>query len=155
MPFDWADPLALDDQLTDEERMIRDAAHGFAQGVLQPRVIAAFRDELVGHYMNKDAATVARAAGRAHSLIRAIEDLNRSAGRLRPIRPTKLGRAARLIADFHLGDPTATTDSMRPWKRRRALDQEIRTIAADGGMRRFMGSLRNLLSGADGPTPSA
>jgi phosphatidylserine/phosphatidylglycerophosphate/cardiolipin synthase-like enzyme len=119
------------------------------------KAIAAFRDELVGHYMNKDAATVARAAGRAHSLIRAIEDLNRSAGRLRPIRPTKLGRAARLIADFHLGDPTATTDSMRPWKRRRALDQEIRTIAADGGMRRFMGSLRNLLSGADGPTPSA
>jgi glutaryl-CoA dehydrogenase len=45
-PFDWADPLKLDDQLTDEERMIRDAAHGFAQGVLQPRVIAAFRDEI-------------------------------------------------------------------------------------------------------------
>jgi glutaryl-CoA dehydrogenase len=46
VPFDWADPLALDDQLTDEERMIRDAARGFAQGVLQPRVIAAFRDEI-------------------------------------------------------------------------------------------------------------
>ena len=46
MPFDWADPLNLDDQLTEEERMIRKAAHGFAQGVLQPRVIEAFRDEL-------------------------------------------------------------------------------------------------------------
>ena len=45
-PFDWADPLNLDDQLTEEERMIREAAHGFAQGVLQPRVIEAFRDEL-------------------------------------------------------------------------------------------------------------
>jgi glutaryl-CoA dehydrogenase len=44
--FDWADPLGLDSQLTDEERMIRDAAHGFAQGVLQPRAIAAFRDEI-------------------------------------------------------------------------------------------------------------
>jgi glutaryl-CoA dehydrogenase len=44
--FDWADPLGLDQQLTDEERMIRDAAHGFAQGVLQPRAIAAFRDEI-------------------------------------------------------------------------------------------------------------
>ncbi len=43
--FDWADPLALDDLLTQEERMIRDAARGFAQAVLQPRVIAAFRDE--------------------------------------------------------------------------------------------------------------
>ena len=45
-PFDWADPLRLEDQLTDEERMIRDAAHGFAQGTLQPRVIEAFRDEI-------------------------------------------------------------------------------------------------------------
>lgn len=45
VPFDWADPLNLDDQLTDEERMIRNAAHGFAQGVLQPRVIADFAEE--------------------------------------------------------------------------------------------------------------
>ncbi|MXO87991.1 acyl-CoA dehydrogenase [Alteraurantiacibacter aestuarii] len=46
VPFDWADPLNLDDQLTDEERMIREAAHGFAQDVLQPRVIDDFRDEV-------------------------------------------------------------------------------------------------------------
>ena len=45
VPFDWADPLNLDDQLTDEERMIRDAARGFAQGVLQPRVIEDFAKE--------------------------------------------------------------------------------------------------------------
>ena len=43
-PFDWADAFRLDDQLSEEERMIRDAAHGFAQDVLQPRIIAAFRD---------------------------------------------------------------------------------------------------------------
>jgi len=43
--FDWADPFRLDDQLSAEERMIRDAAQGFAQDVLQPRVIAAFREE--------------------------------------------------------------------------------------------------------------
>jgi len=46
MPFDWADPLNLDDQLSGEERMIRDAAHAFAQSTLQPRVISAFRDEI-------------------------------------------------------------------------------------------------------------
>ena len=46
VPFDWADPFRLEDQLTDEERMIRDAAHGFAQDTLQPRVIEAFRDEI-------------------------------------------------------------------------------------------------------------
>jgi len=46
VPFDWADPLDLEDQLSEEERMIRDAARGFAQDVLQPRVIEGFRDEL-------------------------------------------------------------------------------------------------------------
>jgi glutaryl-CoA dehydrogenase len=45
-PFDWADPFDLDAQLSDEERMIRDAAHGFAQNVLQPRVTEAFGKEL-------------------------------------------------------------------------------------------------------------
>ncbi|MHA6318000.1 acyl-CoA dehydrogenase [Altererythrobacter sp. CAU 1778] len=45
-PFDWADPFGLDAQLTEEERMIREAAHGFAQGELQPRVTDAFREEI-------------------------------------------------------------------------------------------------------------
>lgn len=45
-PFAWEDPFDLDDQLTEEERMIRDAARGFAQGELQPRVIDAYRDEV-------------------------------------------------------------------------------------------------------------
>ena len=44
--FDWADPFFIDDQLSDEERMIRDSAHAFAQGELQPRVIKAFADEI-------------------------------------------------------------------------------------------------------------
>jgi glutaryl-CoA dehydrogenase len=45
-PFNWEDPFDLESQLTDEERMIRDAAHGFAQSELQPRVIDAFREEV-------------------------------------------------------------------------------------------------------------
>jgi glutaryl-CoA dehydrogenase len=44
--FDWADPFFLDDQLTDDERMIRDSAQTFAQSELQPRVIKAFREEI-------------------------------------------------------------------------------------------------------------
>jgi len=44
-PFEWSDPLDLETQLSEEERMIRDAARGFAQDVLQPRVIEAYRDE--------------------------------------------------------------------------------------------------------------
>jgi glutaryl-CoA dehydrogenase len=44
--FDWSDPFNIDDQLTEEERMVKDAAHGFAQGELQPRVIDAYREEI-------------------------------------------------------------------------------------------------------------
>lgn len=43
--FDWADPFALDTQLTDEERMVRDAARAYAQERLLPRVTSAFLDE--------------------------------------------------------------------------------------------------------------
>ncbi len=43
--FVWDDPLRLETCLTAEERMLRDGARSFAQDVLQPRVIAAYRDE--------------------------------------------------------------------------------------------------------------
>ena len=43
--FNWADPLLLDTQLTEEERMIRDAAAEYAQGRLMPRIHDAFRNE--------------------------------------------------------------------------------------------------------------
>jgi glutaryl-CoA dehydrogenase len=44
--FNWEDPLDLEAWLTDEEKMIRDAARAYAQDKLQPRVKAAFRDEV-------------------------------------------------------------------------------------------------------------
>ena len=43
--FDWQDPLALEGEFTADERMIRDAAHAYAQGQLQPRVLEANRQE--------------------------------------------------------------------------------------------------------------
>ncbi len=43
--FDWADPFRIDDQLTAEEQMIRDAAGSYAQEKLLPRVIDAYREE--------------------------------------------------------------------------------------------------------------
>ena len=43
--FAWDDPLLLDQQLTQEERMVRDAAHDYAQGKLLPRVLESFRSE--------------------------------------------------------------------------------------------------------------
>ena len=45
LPFDWADPFALDAQLSDEERMVRDTAESFAQAKLLPRVQSAYLDE--------------------------------------------------------------------------------------------------------------
>ena len=44
--FDWEDPLHLSGQLNEEERLIRDSAHGFAQSKLMPRVIEANRKEI-------------------------------------------------------------------------------------------------------------
>tara|TARA_R110002126_G_scaffold291808_1_gene459928 strand:- start:162453 stop:163667 length:1215 start_codon:yes stop_codon:yes gene_type:complete len=44
--FDWEDAFHLDDQLNEDERMIRDAARAYAQDKLQPRAIAAYRDEI-------------------------------------------------------------------------------------------------------------
>jgi glutaryl-CoA dehydrogenase len=43
--FDWADPFLLDQQLTDEERMVRDSARAYCQDRLAPRVLEMFRHE--------------------------------------------------------------------------------------------------------------
>lgn len=45
--FSWQDPFLLNDQLTEEERMIRDATAAFAAEHLAPRAISAFADEAV------------------------------------------------------------------------------------------------------------
>jgi glutaryl-CoA dehydrogenase len=42
--FNWEDPFSFETQLTEDERMMRDAAKAYAQDKLQPRVIDAFRD---------------------------------------------------------------------------------------------------------------
>ncbi|MEH3148621.1 MAG: acyl-CoA dehydrogenase [Methylobacterium frigidaeris] len=43
--FAWSDPFLLDDQLTEEERMIRDSAAAFAAGTLMPRIEADYMEE--------------------------------------------------------------------------------------------------------------
>jgi glutaryl-CoA dehydrogenase len=43
--FQWEDPLLLEDQLSDEERMVRDSARAYCQDKLMPRVIEANRHE--------------------------------------------------------------------------------------------------------------
>ncbi len=43
--FGWEDPFRLNEQLSEDERMMRDSARAYAQEKLQPRVIAAYREE--------------------------------------------------------------------------------------------------------------
>jgi alkylation response protein AidB-like acyl-CoA dehydrogenase len=43
--FAWDDPLLLEEQLTEEERMVRDAAHDYCQDKLMPRILEANRHE--------------------------------------------------------------------------------------------------------------
>ena len=43
--FQWEDPLDIEHDLSEEERMVRDTARGFAQDTLMPRVVEAYRDE--------------------------------------------------------------------------------------------------------------
>jgi len=43
--FDWQDPLGLEGELSEEERMVRDSTRAFAQSNLFPRVLTAYREE--------------------------------------------------------------------------------------------------------------
>ena len=44
--FNWQDPLDLESQLTEEERMIRDSVRAFCDDKLMPRVLKGFRNEV-------------------------------------------------------------------------------------------------------------
>ena len=45
--FQWDDPFMLDEQLTEDERMIRDTARAYAQDKLMPRITKAYLEEKV------------------------------------------------------------------------------------------------------------
>jgi glutaryl-CoA dehydrogenase len=45
--FNWEDPLDLEGELTEDERMVRDSVRGYAQDKLMPRVLLAWREERV------------------------------------------------------------------------------------------------------------
>ena len=52
--FDWEDPLGIEHELTEEERMVRDTAHGYAQDTLMPSVLDGYRDEQPHREMFKE-----------------------------------------------------------------------------------------------------
>lgn len=74
------------------------------------------RHRLIGHFVRRDAAEVARAEASAGSIGGAIRRLDPEARRLPPLRPRPpvwRGWLARL----HLGDPEGRADAWRPWRR--------------------------------------
>ena len=52
--FVWDDPLLLDQQLTQDERMVRDAASAYCQKKLAPRILEAFRHEKTDEAIDRE-----------------------------------------------------------------------------------------------------
>jgi phosphatidylserine/phosphatidylglycerophosphate/cardiolipin synthase-like enzyme len=97
--------------------------------------IAAHRTRTLAHFLGRTPAEVDAAIASTGGLAAAVEALDTGPQRrLRRLGPVRIGPVARLIATFHLGDPTAPTDSWRPWRRRAAilayLDQVAPELAA-------------------------
>ena len=99
-----------------------------AQGPADAKSIVDLRNHLVGHYFGRSAADVAIAIERHGGLIGAIDRLN-THGRLTPIAQLQLGRLAKFVAAYHIGDPTGVEDAWRPVHRRELLDERVRAIA--------------------------
>jgi glutaryl-CoA dehydrogenase len=56
--FSWGDPLGLEDELAEDEKMVRDTARGYAQEVFMPRVLAAYRDESANPEMFREMGNI-------------------------------------------------------------------------------------------------
>ena len=54
--FDWADPMFFNEQLNEEERLIRDTARDYCQDKLMPRVLEANRNEKYDREIMKEFA---------------------------------------------------------------------------------------------------
>jgi hypothetical protein len=78
---------------------------------------------------------MAEAIREGGGMIAAIESL-RSEGlvRLRPLKPRPMNRLSAFVAKHHLGDPFGPTDSWRPWRRRRLLEEQFERLGFDTAM---------------------
>jgi glutaryl-CoA dehydrogenase len=72
--FNWRDPLLLEQQISDDERMVRDTARAYCQEKLAPRVLEAFRTE------SADAAAIYRELGELDMLAITIPEQYGGAG---------------------------------------------------------------------------
>jgi len=108
-----------------------EAAPGPA-GAATRAAIAAHRTRTLAHFLGRTPGEVDTAIARTGSLAAAVEALDTGPQRrLRRLGAVRMGPLARLIATFHLGDPTAPTDSWRPWRRRAATLAYLAEVAPD------------------------
>jgi phosphatidylserine/phosphatidylglycerophosphate/cardiolipin synthase-like enzyme len=91
--------------------------------------IAAFRAELIGHFLNLDPKSLAERIAE-DGLVAALDDAPAEARRrLKPIEEVEMSWLESVIADYHLGDPLDPFDSWRPFLRRRRLARRVEAIA--------------------------
>jgi phosphatidylserine/phosphatidylglycerophosphate/cardiolipin synthase-like enzyme len=101
-------------------------------GAATRAAISAHRTRTLAHFLGRTPAEVEAAIADTGSLAAAVEALDTGPQRrLRRLGPVRIGPLARLIATFHLGDPTAPTDSWRPWRRRAAIEAYLEQAAPD------------------------
>lgn len=89
--------------------------------------LAALRTGLLAHWLgcaHSALATAVEASG--GNLVAALETLrNGGYARLRPIKPGKMNPVSAVVATYHVGDPVASTDAWKPWRRRAALRRSL------------------------------
>ena len=92
----------------------------------EERLILAFRNRLVGHYIGRTGREIDAAVHLFGSLSAAIEALdNPDHRRLAPVvlRPPSLFQ--KIILHWKLGDPTSPSDAWRPWLRRKRIQAQV------------------------------
>ena len=87
--------------------------------------IRAFRTRELAHFLGREPEDVVTAIAAHSSIGAAIDALDRSPRRLRPVGAEEPGPIERFIATRALGDPLRTDDAWRPWVRRRSIRRDI------------------------------
>jgi phosphatidylserine/phosphatidylglycerophosphate/cardiolipin synthase-like enzyme len=101
-------------------------------GAVCRTAIAAFRNRLIGHYMERSAAEVAAAEAEAGSLGAGVRKLDTTIPARLPFAECKEpGPFARFVAKWHLGDPTTPQDAWNPWNRRKRLRDDLARLVLE------------------------
>ena len=109
------------------------------RGEEQEARLAELRLQLVAHWLGCPPQDVAETLHTVDGRLTAALDALRSRGlvRLRPIIPGPMGPVASLVARGHVGDPVASADAWRPWRRRAARAGRLAAAGLDTAQARL------------------